>query len=92
MSCLRIEVVYATAERQDVAVVDLPAGATAIAAIRASGMLGRHPEIDLARQKIGVFGKPVSGNLALTDGDRVEIYRELRVDPRAARRARARGE
>lgn len=86
---MRIEVVYATPERQDVAVVELPAGATAIAAIRASGMLERHPGIDLATQKIGVFGKPVDASTTLRDGDRVEIYRALRVDPRAARRARA---
>ncbi|MBI3371172.1 MAG: RnfH family protein [Betaproteobacteria bacterium] len=89
MSGLRVEVVYATPELQDVAALELPAGATAMAAIRASGMLGRHPEIDLARQKIGVFGKPVDANTALRDGDRVEIYRALRVDPRAVRRARA---
>lgn len=86
---MRVEVVYATPERQDLAIVELPAGATAIAAIRESGTLARHPEIDLARQKIGVFGKTAGANTALSDGDRVEIYRALRVDPRAARRARA---
>ena len=89
MSGLRVEVVYATPEQQDVAVVELPPGATAMAAIDASGILRRHPEIDLARQKIGVFGKPVRADTALRTGDRVEIYRALCVDPRAARRARA---
>lgn len=91
MSGLHVEVVYATPEQQDVAVVEVPPGATAIAAIHASGILQRHPEIDLARQKIGVFGKLARAGTALRDGDRVEIYRALRVDPREARRARASG-
>lgn len=91
MSGLRVEVIYATPEQQDVAIVELPPGATVMAAIRASGILRRHPEIDLARQKIGVFGKPAHAGTALRAGDRVEIYRALRVDPRAARRARASG-
>jgi len=89
VSRMRVEVVYASAERQDIATVELPVGATAIDAIRASGILARHPLIDLERQKIGVFGTPVSGDTPVTDGDRVEIYRALRFDPRAARRARA---
>ena len=89
MSGLRVEVVYAMPEQQDVAVVELPPGATAIAAIHASGILRRHPEIDLAHQKIGVFGKLVRAGTALRDGDRVEIYRSLRADPWEARRARA---
>jgi hypothetical protein len=86
---MRIEVVYATPARQECVRLEMPDGASALAAIRASGLLARHPESDLARGKVGVFGKVVAPDTPLTDGDRVEIYRPLAVDPRAARRARA---
>ena len=86
---MRIDVVYATPARQERVRLEMPGGASALAAVRASGLLERHPEIDLARGKLGVFGKVVAADTSLTDGDRVEIYRPLAVDPRAARRARA---
>ena len=86
---IRVEVVYATPAWQDLASVNLPAGAQAIAAVQASGLLERHPEIDLALAKIGVFGKVVQPGAPLADGDRVEIYRPMAVDPKAARSARA---
>jgi len=52
-------------------------------------MLLRHPEIDLAAQKLGIFGRPVTAEKAVADGDRVEIYRALLIDPKEARRRRA---
>ena len=88
---IRVEVVYARPERQDLAEVDLPAGATALAAVRASGLLERHPEIDLARGKIGICGKVVAPDTLLANADRVEIYRPLAIDPKAARHARVAG-
>ena len=54
-------------------------------AIAASGVLERHPEIDLTTKKIGVFGKLKPLDTVLTDHDRVEIYRPLIVDPKLAR-------
>ena len=86
---MRVEVVYATLVRQDVVTLDLPSGASALAAIVASGLLERHPEIDLEHAKIGVFGKVVAPDMPLADGDRVEIYRPMAVDPKLARSARA---
>lgn len=84
---IRVQVVYATPEAEDVVSLNLPWAATAADAVRASGILARHPEICL--QKIGIFGRPVPGATALADGDRVEIYRPLAVDPKEARRRRA---
>jgi putative ubiquitin-RnfH superfamily antitoxin RatB of RatAB toxin-antitoxin module len=89
MASLRVEVVYALPEREDAVSVSLPAGASALDALRASGLLERHPEIDLARQKIGVYGRVVSAEARLRDGDRVEVYRPLAVEPKEARRRRA---
>ena len=84
-----IEVLYATRDRQESVVVDLGAGATAIEAVRASGLLERHPEIGSGQLKIGIHGKVVAPDLRLAAGDRVEIYRPLAADPKAARRRRA---
>ncbi len=89
MGSLRVEVGYALPEHEDSVSLSLPAGATALDALRASRLLERHPEIDLARQKIGIYGRVVGAEARLRDGDRVEVYRPLAVDPKEARRQRA---
>lgn len=89
MPGLSIEVVYALPSGEDAVTLMLAAGATALEAVRASGVLERHPEIDLGRQKIGIHGRVVAAQATLRDGDRVEIYRALAVDPKEARRRRA---
>lgn len=55
----------------------LDEGATVRQAIESSGILRRCPEIDLSRQKVGVYGKFVKLDSLLHDGDRVEIYRKI---------------
>jgi uncharacterized protein len=89
MASLSVEVVYALALDGDAVTLSLAAGATAGDAVRASGVLERHPEIDLRRQPIGIHGRVVNLRTLLRDGDRVEIYRPLRVDAKEARRRRA---
>jgi uncharacterized protein len=86
---LHCEVAYARRDRQWVIAVDLPLGATALDALRASGLASMCPEIVLDRAVLGVFGKVVPANHPLSDSDRVEVYRPLAADPREARRARA---
>jgi putative ubiquitin-RnfH superfamily antitoxin RatB of RatAB toxin-antitoxin module len=85
----RVEVAYATPSRQEVIEVAVSPGATVEQAIRASGLLERFPEIDLARQHVGIFGERVRLSDPLRDRDRVEIYRPLIADPKQARRERA---
>ncbi|WP_028079489.1 RnfH family protein [Solimonas soli] len=87
---LRIEVVYALPERQVVKVLRLAPGATVADAIAASGLPGEFPQIDPHRDAVGVFGRVAELAQRLDDGDRVEIYRTLRADPKEARRARVR--
>jgi putative ubiquitin-RnfH superfamily antitoxin RatB of RatAB toxin-antitoxin module len=86
---MKVEVGYAKPEVQVILPVEVPAGATAEIAIRASGLLSRFLEIDLAAVKIGIFGKPCALDQVLRPGDRVEIYRPLIADPKEARRSRA---
>lgn len=90
MATLNVEVVYAGPAGEDVVALTLPAGATLRDALRASGLALRHPEIDPERARIGVFGHERSPEEPATQGDRVEVYRPLRMDPTQARRERAR--
>lgn len=86
----RVEVIYARADHQSVVRLELAADTTAGSALRQSGLLDKFPEIDAAACQFGIFGKPVLPNQILCDGDRVEIYRSLKTDPKEARRERAR--
>jgi len=85
---LSIEVCYALPNEQALIPVELPGGATVQQALDASGILKRYPQIDLDKQKVGVFGKLKPLDTVLADHDRVEIYRPLIVDPKAARQRR----
>jgi len=86
---IQIEVVYALSASQPLLRVTLAEGATVAEAIHASGMLERFPEIDLAKNKVGIFSKLVKLDEKLRDRDRVEIYRPLIADPKDVRRKRA---
>ncbi len=87
---MRIRIVYALAQRQYRSTLKLAEGCTVREAIAACGYLQRFAEIDLAQQKIGIFGKFVTLDAVLHDGDRVEIYRPLTVDPKTVpKRAKA---
>jgi putative ubiquitin-RnfH superfamily antitoxin RatB of RatAB toxin-antitoxin module len=84
-----IEVVYALPEKQVVRQMNLPEGTTVEQAVKLSGILLRFPEIDLLKNKLGIYGKLVPPTTVLRDRDRIEIYRPLKVDPKEARRKRA---
>jgi putative ubiquitin-RnfH superfamily antitoxin RatB of RatAB toxin-antitoxin module len=86
---LNIEVVYALPNKQEIIARQLPEGATARQAIEASGLLLKYPEIDLTKNKLGVFAKLTKPDAVLRDGDRVEIYRPLIADPKEVRKQRA---
>jgi len=86
---VRVTVVYCKPGREDLSEVTLPAGATAGDAIAACGVLGRNPEIGASAPDVGLWGRPCALEERLQDGDRVEVYRPLTVDPKEARRVRA---
>lgn len=81
-----IEVVFAMQAQQCLLPVRLSQGSTVADAIKASGIAARFPDEDLDACKVGVWGRVVSRARVLADGDRVELYRPLRLDPREARR------
>jgi uncharacterized protein len=81
-----VEVVIALPERQLLRRVELPAGSTVADAVSASGLAEAG-----AAPRFGVYGKVVPAGTVVRDGDRVEIYRPLRADPKELRRLRAAG-
>lgn len=86
-----VEVAYAKPERQEIIEVEVPEGATAMDAVLKSGIEEIFPEIDPATTDMGIFGKVIKKPDAhtLRDGDRVELYRPLIIDPKQARVNRA---
>jgi putative ubiquitin-RnfH superfamily antitoxin RatB of RatAB toxin-antitoxin module len=86
---INVEVVYPLPMKQELFSIRLPAGATVRQAIEASGVIEKYPEIDLAKNKLGVYAKLVKPDALLRDRDRVEVYRPLIADPKEVRKQRA---
>ena len=90
MSRLRIEVAYALPDAQHMIELDLPAEATIADALNRVRTLPVFCDVDLDHSSVGVFGTVTTDrSQRLNEGDRVEIYRPLTVDPMTARRLRA---
>ena len=87
-SKLLVEVAYARFDKQVIFQVHVLPGATAQQAIEQSGVLEKFPEIDLSKNKTGIFGKLGKLDAVLKAADRVEIYRPLIADPKEVRRQR----
>lgn len=85
---MRVELVWSPAPRQVLEVaLELPDGSRVSDAIAASGWLQQHPALS-PLPGVGIWGRKATQEHLLEDGDRVEIYRPLRVDPKVARRER----
>ncbi|HET9645743.1 MAG TPA: RnfH family protein [Burkholderiaceae bacterium] len=90
---MKIEVVFSPrAGEVDRTLLDLPEGSSLRRALHASGLLQRHPQLDLERDDlcIGIWGRRQPLETRLRERDRVEVYRPLLVDPKEARRQRLR--
>ena len=85
---MNVGVCYAEADRQSWLRLEIPDNSTVEQAIQLSGLLARYPEIDLAKQKVGIFGKLAKLDTVVQEGDRVEIYRQITVDPAMVKRRR----
>jgi putative ubiquitin-RnfH superfamily antitoxin RatB of RatAB toxin-antitoxin module len=84
-----VEVVYALPQKQYLQRVTLEEGSTIEQAIQASGLLALRDDIDLSKNKVGIYSRPAKLQDIVHDGDRVEIYRPLIADPKELRRQRA---
>ena len=86
---IMVEVAYALPNQQLIIPISIPPEANVEAAIRASGILEKFPEIDLNMNQIGIFSKLSKLDSPLRNLDRIEIYRSLIADPKEARKQRA---
>lgn len=89
---LRCVVAYATRERQFLWSVELPAPATIADAIAAARAMASESQIPWESAAVGIFGESKTRAASVSDGDRVELYRPLRADPRERRREGVRKE
>lgn len=88
---LRVTVIYSPAPREVLEwPLELPVGAAVGDALQASGLVTYLPQPDLETVDAGVWGRKARIDQLLQDGDRVEVYRPLQVDPKVARRERFR--
>ena len=86
---IKVEIAYALPQEQVVLPLSVAPGTTIQQAIEKSGILSKFPDIDLSRNKLGIFGKLGKPDTVLRDRDRVEIYRPLIADPKEVRKKRA---
>lgn len=89
---MQVEVAYATPQRQEIVPVEVEQGATMLEAVRRSRIGELFPGLDPENADMGIFGKVVKSPAehVLREGDRVELYRPLKIDPKQARLNRAR--
>ncbi|OGO95212.1 MAG: RnfH family protein [Coxiella sp. RIFCSPHIGHO2_12_FULL_42_15] len=86
---MKVTVAYATPDQQIEIPLVVEVNCTVALAIQRSAILPRFPEIQYPQVSVGIFSKLVSLDARLHAGDRIEIYRPLKIDPKQARRLRA---
>ena len=86
---INIEVMYALPHEQRLLKLEVPQNTSVAEAIKLSGILEKYPDIDLDKNKLGIYGKLTKADVMLRDKDRIEIYRPLLADPKEVRRKRA---
>lgn len=88
---IKVEVAYATPEKQLIIEVEVEPGTSMMEAALASGIDKEFDGLDVASSPMGLFGRKVAkpAQEILREGDRVEIYRPLIIDPKQARANRA---
>lgn len=86
---IKVEVAYATPEKQRIVSVDVMPGTTAGDVVALSGIDKVFPGEDIANADIGIYGKVIKKTQVVEAGDRIEVYRPLIADPKASRAARA---
>ena len=86
---MKIEVAYALRHKQTLLNIEVDENASVEDAIQQSNILKKYPEINLKKNKVGIFGKITSLDVKLREKDRVEIYRPLIADPKEVRKQRA---
>ncbi len=88
MGKITIELIYALPNEQELITIQVEESTQIKEAIIISGILEKYPEINLSNNPVGIFSQKVSLDSKIRQGDRIEIYRPLKIDPKEARRKR----
>jgi putative ubiquitin-RnfH superfamily antitoxin RatB of RatAB toxin-antitoxin module len=86
---VKLTVVYVAPHGTQVIEIDVPDGITVGEAVAQSGLAQREPLLNLEGAALGVWNRRVTAQTIARDGDRIEVYRPLTIDPKDARRRRA---
>ena len=89
MPAISVELVFALPEKQVLRPITLAEGSTVADVIATADLAGEFPGVDFDNAQAGIWGRPVDRDRVVRNGDRVELYRPLRADPREARRLKA---
>ncbi|PWY56878.1 RnfH family protein [Legionella qingyii] len=85
---VRVELIYVALDKTTIHMtLELKQGATVLDALNTSGIYDIHQET--RGMPVGIYAKQVSLEQVLQEGDRVEIYRPLVLDPKEKRRQKA---
>ena len=87
---MRVELAYADPAREVLIGFEVPAGSTVLDCVERSGLFRLAPDLGETRLGFAVFGRRVEPAAPVSEGDRIEVLRPLRIDPKEARRSRAR--
>ncbi len=85
-STVQVEVVYAMPDEQYRECITVPEGSTARCVVESSTVLAKLKQVDMSQIKIGIYGRLITLDTVMQDGDRLEVYRPLRADPKTVRR------
>ncbi len=88
-SKIKIEVTYALPDKQTLLALDVEPNSTIEQCIKQSNIQQKYPDIDLSKNKVGIWSRTKKLHEQVNDGDRIEIYRPLIADPKEVRRRRA---
>ena len=83
---IRVEIVFAAPDTQSLLELELNAGTTVKRALELSGIYERFGNVDMTNMQVGIWGQLVGRDRIVENGDRIELYRPLEIDPREARR------
>ncbi|ODN67735.1 RnfH family protein [Methylophaga muralis] len=86
---ITVEIAYALPDEQVILSLEVPDNTTVEQAVKRSGILERYPQINIEKDKVGIFGKICKMDATLSHKDRIEIYRPLIADPKESRRQKA---
>lgn len=86
---IQVELACALPHRAIVKSLHLAPGSCVADALRLAALDPDFSGVDLVNSPVGIFGKLTGTDQVLNEGDRIEVYRPLAADPKAARRARA---